>query len=123
MAPGSRTPSIDPSTADARRRSTERPSPVLLDVREADEHRSGRPEGAVLAPLSTLASRLGEIPRDRPIFVICHSGGRSATVTDYLLANGWTDVFNVGGGMIAWERAGLRVRSGLPEAAEYELPP
>ena len=116
-----RIPSIDPVDAEARWR-TERPTPVLLDVREPNEHAEARAAGAVLAPLSTLGGRVGDLPRDRPLFVICHSGNRSAMVTAYLRANGWTDVFNVAGGMIAWGRAGLAIRRGIPDQSEYELP-
>lgn len=114
-------PSIDPLVADARRQ-TEEPAPILLDVREPGEHAEARAPGAVLAPLSTLGPRVGELPRDRPVFVICHSGSRSAMLTGYLRANGWTDTFNVTGGMIAWQRAGLAIRQGVPDPAEYELP-
>lgn len=116
------TPSIDVVTADARRRGAADPKPILLDVREPDEHRAVRPDGAMLAPLSSLGGRLAELPRDRPIFVICHSGSRSAMVTDYLLANGWTDVVNVDGGMIAWQARRLATRSGAPDPIESELP-
>ena len=115
-------PSIDVAAADARRRSTETPTPILLDVRELAEHASVRPEGAVLAPLSSLVALIPDLPRDRPIFVICHSGARSAMVTGHLLANGWADVLNVAGGMIAWERALLPTRRGSPDPKEYELP-
>ncbi|HEX7473091.1 MAG TPA: rhodanese-like domain-containing protein, partial [Candidatus Limnocylindrales bacterium] len=83
---------------------------------------SGRAVGAMHMPLSTLGPRIGELPRDRPLFVICHSGERSSMVTGYLLANGWTDVRNVSGGMIAWEFHGLPTRGGPPDPTELELP-
>jgi rhodanese-related sulfurtransferase len=115
-------PSIDPRTADARLHAGEEPAPILLDVREPHEFIRGRAVGATHVPLSTLGSRIGDLPRDRPLFVICHSGERSGMVTGYLLANGWTDVCNVAGGMIAWELHGLPTRHGAPEPAELELP-
>jgi rhodanese-related sulfurtransferase len=116
------TPSIDPRTAEARLHAGETPPPILLDVREPGEYVAGRPVGATLAPLSTLAPRMGDLPRDRPLFVICHSGGRSGMVTRHLLANGWTDVRNVAGGMIAWEFHQLPTRSGPADPSELELP-
>lgn len=115
-------PTIQATDAEARLRSGEEPHPILLDVRETIEHADVRAVGAVLAPMSTLGARLDELPHNRPIFVICAVGGRSAQVTGYLLANGWTDVLNVAGGTVAWQRAGLPVRNGLPGAAESELP-
>ena len=115
-------PTIDPATAEARLHGGEAPAPILLDVREPVEHAGVRAVGAVLAPMSTLGARLDELPRDRPLFIICAVGGRSGQVTAYLLANGWTDVLNVAGGTVAWERAGLPVRRGVPAAVESEIP-
>lgn len=115
-------PSIDPRTAEARLNAGELPAPLLLDVREPHEFTGGRAVGATLIPLSTLGPRIAELPRDRPVFVICHSGGRSAMVTGHLLANGWTDVRNVSGGMIAWELHKLPVRSGPPDPSELAVP-
>lgn len=115
-------PSIDPRTAEARLHAGEQPAPILLDVREPNEYIDARAVGATLAPLSTLGPRIGELPRDRPIFVICHSGARSGMVTSHLLANGWTDVQNVAGGMIAWEFHKLPTRSGPADPSELELP-
>jgi rhodanese-related sulfurtransferase len=115
-------PSIDPRTADERLRAGETPQPILLDVREPHEFVGGRAVGATHVPLSSLGPRVGELPRDRPLFVICHSGERSSMVTGYLLANGWTDVVNVAGGMIAWKFHGLPTRSGAPDPTDLELP-
>ena len=122
MRPGGGTPAIDVRTADARLRAGEDPAPLLLDVRERSEHVEVRAEGAVLAPLSGLAPLVASLPKDRPIFVICASGGRSAQVTNFLLASGWTDVSNVTGGTVAWVQAGLPVRRGTPDPTESELP-
>ena len=115
-------PAIDARSADARLHAGEAPAPILLDVREPHEFAGGRAVGATHVPLSTLGPRIGELPRDRPLFVICHSGERSSMVTGYLLANGWTDVQNVSGGMIAWEFHGLPVRRGPTDPAELEPP-
>ena len=122
MRPVPAIPTIDVVTADARLKGAEEPAPLLLDVREHSELAVVRAEGAVLAPLSGLGAQVAALPRDRPIFVICATGGRSAQVTGYLLANGWTDVSNVQGGTTAWVQAGLPIRRGLPDAAEFELP-
>jgi rhodanese-related sulfurtransferase len=115
-------PAIDARAADTRLRAGEDPAPILLDVREPHEFARGRAVGATHMPLSTLGPRVGDLPRDRPLFVICHSGERSAMVTGYLLANGWSDVQNVSGGMIAWEFHKLPVRSGPTDPSELNLP-
>ena len=76
----------------------------------------------MLVPTSTFAARVGELPADRPLLVVCHLGGRSAAVVGFLLRAGRTDVANVDGGMDAWERAGLPVARGAPAPGEGDLP-
>ena len=114
-------PTID--VAEAERRLREDPDrPILLDVREASEFAEVRAPGAMLVPTSAFMTRVGELPDDRPLLVVCHVGGRSAAVAGYLLRAGRTDVVNVAGGMDAWERAGLPVRRGPLEPGEGDLP-
>jgi rhodanese-related sulfurtransferase len=93
-------------------------APILLDVRERNEFVAVRVPGALLYPTSTFLAHFEELPRDRPLHVICHTGNRSAAVTAFLVRNGWADVWNVAGGMDAWERAGLEVRRGPPAPGE-----
>ena len=97
------------------------PVPLLVDVRERNEFTEVRAPGAVLYPTSSFLLRFDELPRDRPLHVICNSGSRSAAVTAWLLRNGWSDVHNVAGGMTAWVRAGLDVRRGPLVAGEGDL--
>jgi len=114
-------PSID--VTEAERRLREDPAkPLLLDVREANEFAVVRAPGAALLPTSVLAVRVDEVPTDRPILVVCAVGGRSAMVTQFLVARGRTDVTNVAGGMDAWERAGLPIVRGTPAPGEGDLP-
>ena len=84
---------------------------LLLDVREPDEWAAGRAPSAVHLPMSQLPARLAEVPVDRPVAVVCRSGGRSAQVTAYLLANG-RQARNVDGGMTAWAQRGLPLEAG-----------
>jgi rhodanese-related sulfurtransferase len=77
----------------------------LLDVREDDEWRAGHAPEAVHLPLSELVARVGEVPEDREVYVICKVGGRSEQAVRYLNQLGRTTV-NVSGGMLAWEAAG-----------------
>lgn len=77
---------------------------TLLDVRELDEYDGGHIEGAVNAPLSSLDEI--ELPylKDDPIYVICRSGNRSAQAAQLLQERGYTEIYDVSGGMIAWEQ-------------------
>ena len=96
--------------------------PLLVDVREPNEIDEVRAEGVVVMPLSTFMLRHGELPRDRPLLMICQSGARSGQAAGYLLANGWTDVTNVAGGTLAGLQAGLPVRRGALDDGEGDLP-
>lgn len=78
---------------------------LLLDVREPHEWIAGHIEGATHVPMMQVSERLAEIPDDRQIVVLCHAGGRSAKVTEFLVAQG-RDAVNLTGGMLAWQGAG-----------------
>lgn len=85
----------------------------LLDVRSAAEYAyDGHIIGAHLLPLPMLARRLNELPRDTPIICVCRSGHRSGVAAEHLARQGFTDVTNLSGGMLAWTRAGLPVQRG-----------
>jgi rhodanese-related sulfurtransferase len=81
---------------------------VLLDVREDDEWRGGAAPRARPHPMSDIPARMAEIPPDAELFVVCHAGGRSQRVAQYLARNGYRPV-NVSGGMLAWAGAGRPV--------------
>lgn len=83
----------------------------VLDVRQADEYEAGHVPGAVLVPLDQLPARLGELPSDQELNVICRSGGRSATAVEALNRAGYAAV-NVAGGTLAWVDAGNPVHEG-----------
>ena len=71
---------------------------VLIDVREADEYRSGHVPGARNLPLSKIAQAATAIPdRNTPLFVYCLSGARSRQAADALRQLGFTDARNIGG--------------------------
>jgi rhodanese-related sulfurtransferase len=113
-------PTIDVTEADRRLRD-DPDRPILLDVREASEFVEVRAPDAVLMPTSAFMTRVGELPAERPLLVVCHMGSRSAAVAGYLIRAGRTDVVNVAGGMDAWERAGLPVRRGPLASGEGDL--
>jgi adenylyltransferase/sulfurtransferase len=76
--------------------------PFLLDVREPGEFAVCQLPGAKLIPMNSVPERLAEIPRDVPVLVHCHHGGRSMKVTQFLRAKGYAQVANVQGGIDAW---------------------
>ena len=96
--------------------------PLIVDVREPDEFAQVRVADVVLMPISQFVARHQELPRDRPLLMLCAAGSRSTSATLYLLQAGWTDVRNVTGGMIGWEHAGLPTRTGTPDPGEGDLP-
>lgn len=87
---------------------------VLLDVREPDEYQESHVPGSVHVPLGQLKSRLQEIRAlgSKPVAIICRSGRRSSIAAELLMQSGWTNVYNVQGGMIAWEKAALPIVQG-----------
>ena len=84
---------------------------LVLDVRQPDEYAEGHVAGSTLIPLDQLALRLDELPKDRPIAVICRSGNRSGVATGMLLRDGFTAA-NVTGGMLAWQQRSLAMEHG-----------
>lgn len=81
----------------------------LLDVREQWEYDEGHIPGVTLLPMGEVPARLDEIPTDIEVIVTCRSGNRSGQVTDYLRQNGFDNVHNMQGGIVAWDEAGYEV--------------
>lgn len=81
---------------------------VFLDVREDDEWQRGHAAGAQHIPMGDVPARIDEIDRDAKLYVVCHAGGRSLRVAQYLARNGFEPT-NVTGGMLAWTQAGRPV--------------
>lgn len=75
---------------------------AVLDVREAWELDICKLAGSLHIPLGELEARLNEVPNDRPVFVICHTGGRSLLATGGLRRAGLPLATNVKGGVEAW---------------------
>lgn len=84
---------------------------LLLDVREPDEYTEVHASNATLIPLGQLGARLDEIAayKNKPIAVMCRSGKRSAKAVHLLQEAGYSHVSNVSGGILAWEKAELKV--------------
>jgi rhodanese-related sulfurtransferase len=82
---------------------------VMLDVREDGEYKDGHIIDAVHIPLGKLEQRMGELEkfREKSVIVSCRSGHRSATACARLRKNGFETVYNLKGGVMAWQSAGL----------------
>jgi rhodanese-related sulfurtransferase len=84
---------------------------VVLDVRTPEEFAAGHLTGAIEldARSSTFADDLGDLARDVPYLVYCHSGNRSAAAVAAMRALGFTNVSELDGGIAAWQAAGYPV--------------
>jgi DMSO/TMAO reductase YedYZ molybdopterin-dependent catalytic subunit/rhodanese-related sulfurtransferase/glyoxylase-like metal-dependent hydrolase (beta-lactamase superfamily II) len=89
---------------------------LLLDVREPEEWQAGHAARATLLPMGQVLGRRDQLPQDRPIVVVCRSGGRSAVVAQALRARGLNAV-NLVGGMCAWNLTRLPVETPGPDTA------
>lgn len=74
---------------------------VLVDVREPAELAVCRIDGCLHVPMREIPARLAELP-EAHLLILCHHGGRSARVTQFLRANGLDNTSNVAGGIDAW---------------------
>jgi phage shock protein E len=82
----------------------------ILDVRTREEYDAGHIAGSVLIPNEVLLNRLDEVPRDKPILVYCRSGRRGAISSQDLIDNGFSEVYNMEGGIAAWQNAGYPIQ-------------
>jgi rhodanese-related sulfurtransferase len=84
---------------------------AIVDVREPGEYVAGHVPGAVLIPMGQLPGRTAELDRGAPVYVVCASGNRSATMTGFLRSAGF-DAYSVAGGTSGWARSGRPVVRG-----------
>lgn len=82
---------------------------LILDVRQESEYAAGHVLNSKLIPVGKLKDRIGELEkyRERPIVVVCRSGQRSASACGLLGKQGFAQVYNLNGGIIAWQKASL----------------
>lgn len=100
-----------PATVDVQTVAAIRDNPdvYLLDVREQWEYDEGHIPGITLIPMGEIPARLSEIPTDKEVIITCRTGNRSGQVADYLRQQGFDNVHNMAGGIVAWAEAGLPV--------------
>jgi rhodanese-related sulfurtransferase len=95
-------PQLGPAELLNWRADAKRVPPVLIDVREPWEFELCRIEGSRSIPLGALAAHVGELPRDRPLVMVCHHGHRSFHAAAMLKHAGFAQVHNLRGGVEEW---------------------
>jgi len=95
-------PQLTPGELVCWRDDATREAPLLVDVREPWEFNLCRIEGSLLVPLGELTRRVDELPRDRPLVMVCHTGRRSQSAAMFLEQSGFGDVRNLKGGVERW---------------------
>ncbi len=79
----------------------------VIDVRQMQEIAMGTVPSAEPLPLHTLPARINELSTDEKLVIICRSGARSAQACMYLQQQGFSNVYNLRGGMMSWMQNGL----------------
>lgn len=84
---------------------------TVIDVREPAEFRSGRIPNARNIPLGQVADKAKDLEKlkAKPVLLSCQTGSRSAQAATMLMKGGFTEVYNLGGGMNAWQQANMPV--------------
>jgi hydroxyacylglutathione hydrolase len=82
---------------------------TLLDVRSKDEWEKGRIEGSIRIYVGLLEKSLQKVPIGNPVIIICKSGNRSSIAASLLLRDGRKNIFNLLGGITAWQNKGYEI--------------
>jgi len=85
---------------------------LLVDVREKDEVEKLAYDipGIINIPLSEFEERFQEIPKDKPVVMVCKSGGRSLRAAGFLVNHGYTNVVNMQHGITRWVLKGFATK-------------
>jgi hydroxyacylglutathione hydrolase len=84
---------------------------TLLDVRTQDEWEKGYIAGSTRIYVGLLEKHLQEVPMDSPVVIICKSGNRSNIAASILLRDGRKNIYNLLGGITAWQNAGYKIKT------------
>ncbi|AEB12285.1 rhodanese-like domain-containing protein [Marinithermus hydrothermalis] len=76
-------------------------NPVIVDVRPPERFAHGSLDGAVNLPLERIQQGDHDLPKDRPLLLVCQIGRMSELAALYLEAEGYTEVYNLAGGLDA----------------------
>lgn len=81
----------------------EKQEAIIIDVRTQAEYDQGHIPRVALIPLDQLGTRLGEVPKEEKVLIICRSGSRSLQATQLLRDKGYMNVYNITEGMNGWK--------------------
>lgn len=81
--------------------------PILVDVRTAGEYAQGHLANALLIDINSndFKSRANKLDKSKPVFVYCKAGSRSSAAADVLSDLGFKEIYDLNGGIMAWQRA------------------
>ena len=97
--------------AEARRLMASRKDLLLVDIRSPQEFSQGSIAGAQNIPFIDIMEGRHQLPKDKPLLLICSIGGRSFAAVQLLQEKGYTEVYNLDGGLQAWSRASLPLQT------------
>jgi rhodanese-related sulfurtransferase len=82
---------------------------VVIDVREANDFNNGHIKNAKNVPMSSFRSQLESLEkhRDKPVLMYCRSGSQSGKACRMLKKSGFSNIHNLGGGIVGWQDANL----------------
>ena len=109
----------EPATTPTKTMELAKSGTLVIDVREPEElaQLAYDVPNLVNIPLADVAKRANEIPKDKPVIVVCRSGGRSAEAVAELQKLGYSNLTTLEGGLYAWQEAGMPVKkNGTPPA-------
>ncbi|MDM7323754.1 MAG: rhodanese-like domain-containing protein, partial [Thermus sp.] len=72
---------------------------VIVDVRTPQEFAQGHVPGAINLPVEVVAQWADTLPKDKPVYLYCRSGNRSRQAAEYLKRKGYTNLYNLEGGV------------------------
>jgi adenylyltransferase/sulfurtransferase len=85
---------------------------LIIDVREDWEVQRASLPNTINIPMQDIPDSTDRIPQDKPVVIMCHSGGRSSQVVRWLEPQGYSNLINLAGGISAWSR---EVDSSVPQ--------
>ena len=105
------TPAITAQELHARQESKD--PPLVIDVRDRAEYKTGHVPGAINIPQKKLARQLDKLVDANSVVLYCYNGKRTRLAEQTLIENDIHNVFHLEGGLIGWRQAGFKVRTGL----------
>jgi rhodanese-related sulfurtransferase len=90
---------------------SESPDFVILDVRTLDEYNEGHIENATMLDFynESFADDLDQLDKNATYLVYCRTGNRSRSATDIMVELGFTEVYNMLGGIVQWDKDGYKI--------------